>query len=380
MGSFEMHRFRSIDRSLTPEEQKEINTWSSRFSPTSTGVTYIYHYGSFKKDPDKVFHQYFDAMLYVSSYGTKQLMFRFPKDMVNFSELLRFEVEKWETYLKFSRKGEYIVMDLHWNEEEGGGWIEEEDFELDPLLSLREEILKGDYRALYMAWMMVMEKTGLGEEEEDSSRKAPPIPSNMQQLTAADKELIRVFEINKNLISGVATLSSNAAKKTIDYATLIQQLSTEEKEAFLLQLVQGTPRIELSLRKHLLTLGEVDGIQIKGKTLTWQEISKLGIAAEKQTTAVSQAEKERLHIEKMKRLATQKNSLWAEVERNILKSGGKSYDTATEMLCDLKAVAEYEKKLKDFDKELDALLMKFGGRKTLTRRWQAKGLRTTIAK
>ena len=73
MSSFEMHRFRTIDQPLSKLEMEEIDSWSSRFSPTSMGVNYIYHYGSFKKDVDKVFPKYFDAMLYVSSYGQKQL-------------------------------------------------------------------------------------------------------------------------------------------------------------------------------------------------------------------------------------------------------------------------------------------------------------------
>ncbi len=402
MGSFEMHHFRAIDRPLSTEEQKEIDSWSSRFSPTSTGITYIYHYGSFKKNPDKIFHQYFDAMLHVSSWGTQQLMFRFPKDMVNFSELLQFEVSGWETHLKFHRRGDYIVMDLYWSEEEGGDWIHEDDYELDSLLPLREELLRGDYRTLYLGWMMVMQQTGDAENEdeeydedddlyydededvyeqlgEDSSRKAPPIPPNMQQLTAAHKELMRVFGISEHLVAGVASLSPSSAQHKVDYATLIQQLSTQEKEEFLLQLVQGTPRLELTLRKRLLTLGEVDTIQEKGKILTWQQISKFGIEAEKQAAAAAEAEKERLHLEKMKRLATQKPALWAEVEREILR-GSTRYDEATERLCDLKALAEYEEQVSAFEKEIDVLLMKFSGRSALMRRWKAKGLRTKIAK
>jgi len=160
----------------------------------------------------------------------------------------------------------------------------------------------------------------------------------------------------------------------------MQQLSDQEKDTFLLQLVKGTPRIDLTLRKRLSALGGGDTIEAKGKILTWQEISKLGLTAEKQANAVAKAEKERLHIEKMKRLINQKASIWAEVERNILKSGGKSYETATDLICELKEVAEYEKKIGAFDKELDALIMKFGGRKTLMQRWQAKGVRTIIAK
>jgi len=41
MGSFTMHRFRTIDRPLSKQEMEEIDSWSSRFSPTSTGVTYV---------------------------------------------------------------------------------------------------------------------------------------------------------------------------------------------------------------------------------------------------------------------------------------------------------------------------------------------------
>jgi len=148
MSGFEMHRFRTIDRPLSREEMEEIDSWSSRFSPTSTGVTYIYHYGSFKKSVDTVFPQYFDAMLYVDSWGTKQLMFRFPKDLVDWNELRQFT---------------HIKMDLYWSEEEGSGWMEEEDYVLDALLPLREEILNGDFRTLYLGWLMVQGAEGWDE-------------------------------------------------------------------------------------------------------------------------------------------------------------------------------------------------------------------------
>ena len=44
-------------------------------------------------------------------------------------------------------------MDL--SEEEGGGWIEGEG-SLSGLIPLRNDILQGDYRSVYLAWLKVM--------------------------------------------------------------------------------------------------------------------------------------------------------------------------------------------------------------------------------
>lgn len=283
MSGFEMHRFRAIDNPLSKAEQEEIDSWSSRFSSTSVGVTYIYHYGSFKKDPHKIFHKYFDAMLYVDSWGTKQLMFRFPKNRVVYKDLLQYEVRQGENHQTFTRKGDYIVMELYWNEEEGGGWMEEEDYLLDSLIGLRAEILKGNFGALYMGWQMVMEKSALFDDEDeddyddddDYDDECPPIPANLQRRTGAQTELIRVFEIDKELVAAASSISPNQRQEQLDYVALIKKLSNKEKEDFLLQIAKGGQHIDLALQKRLRELSGVDKNTKQGKVLSWHELNSL---------------------------------------------------------------------------------------------------------
>ena len=44
MSEYQFYEFRSVDRPLTTKEQQEIDKWSSRTSPSSTGATFIYNY------------------------------------------------------------------------------------------------------------------------------------------------------------------------------------------------------------------------------------------------------------------------------------------------------------------------------------------------
>jgi len=289
MSGFEMHRFRTIDRSLTQQERAEIDSWSSRFSSTSNGVTYIYHYGSFKKDVNKIFHKYFDAMLYVDNWGTRQLMFRFPKKLVKWRELLDFTNTMEETYLDFRRKDDSIIMDLQWNIEEGGGWMEEDDFLLDPLLSLRNDIIAGDYRALMLGWLKVHQERqklyrGSGEdltefeadfldEFDEDELLTPSIPPNMKNLGAAYKKLIETFEIDKKIVKAAAENSSNQKVLKTNYKALLKNLNTSEKDEYLLQLVANIPTTRMDLIQKLESFKEQKSTA--DNRLSWQELENI---------------------------------------------------------------------------------------------------------
>jgi len=269
MGSFEMHRFRAVDRPLTQKEMQEIDKWSSRFSPTSTGITYIYHYGSFKQDEFYAVSNYFDAMLHINNWGQVQLMFRFQKKLVDWKELKKYSIVTDECHLDFKKTGDFVVMILELNDEEGGDWVEENDFLLDPLLSIRDEIMNGDYRALFMGWVMVRQRMILPtdenfdeelldylDEDEDFERyqKTPPVPSALNKLNAGHKELIQSFQINEDIIKAASKFSTKPSNQKSNYGELIAKLPQSEKDELLLKLVSGEKRLEIFLKKRLETM------------------------------------------------------------------------------------------------------------------------------
>src|SRR5688572_24812151 len=83
MSEYQYYEFQAIDRRLTPQEQAEVSKYSSRAQVSPTTASFVYHYGNFRGDPEDVLASYFDAMLYITNWGTRQLMFRFPVALVN---------------------------------------------------------------------------------------------------------------------------------------------------------------------------------------------------------------------------------------------------------------------------------------------------------
>lgn len=88
--------------------------------------------------------------LYLANWDSKQRAFRFPKTAIDQTMLppYYFGVEE----IELTAVGDYVILDIAFHEEDGGGWITE-DLRIAPLAPLRDDILRGDLRALYLAWL-----------------------------------------------------------------------------------------------------------------------------------------------------------------------------------------------------------------------------------
>jgi len=262
MSEFQQYQFQAIDQPLTEAQRKEVSSWSSRATASSTSITFTYHYGDFPKDEEQVLAKYFDAMLYVSNWGTKKLMFRFPKNIVDEAAISQYAIdpEYAESALNVYNKGKYTILDMTLNNEEGGGWIEDDDYQLSDLIPLREQIINGDYRCLMMAWLKIakedveMDKDEY-EEAEYEAEVLPPIPAGLKKLNGPLTAFKEFFEIEKELLVDIIKKSPNLTTKKVDYAKCLSKLSAKEKDDFLLRLANGEARLDVKFRKKLEQLG-----------------------------------------------------------------------------------------------------------------------------
>jgi hypothetical protein len=121
---------------------------------------------------------------------------------------------------------------LHLNNEEGGEWIEEEDCLalLDELLPLRQDLLRGDPRCLYLALIANKDHRQL-----DSYRQSLPIPPHLKALTPALRSFAEFFEISSELLDQIATKSDDSPS----HSFYITQLFEQEKNGILQKGQQG---------------------------------------------------------------------------------------------------------------------------------------------
>jgi hypothetical protein len=128
VSEYQYYEFRAIDRPLTEEEQVAVSKLSSRVDLSPTHATFVYNYSDFPARAEEILAKYFDAMLYMANWGSCQLMFRFPQNMIDLEQVKAYcSPAIIDEFMSFAEKGEYVVLNIEWHEEEAEwGWIEGE--------------------------------------------------------------------------------------------------------------------------------------------------------------------------------------------------------------------------------------------------------------
>ena len=152
MSEYQYHEWQAVDRVLTSEEQDAVNDLSSHIEVSSSRAVVTYHWSDFRHDPKQVLLKYFDAYFYLANWGSLRLMFRFPKGLLDEADILPYCIDE---FITFDTIGKYQVLDLDFSPEEGEGWMEA-DAGLSHFIRLRADLLEGDFRLLYLAWLKAM--------------------------------------------------------------------------------------------------------------------------------------------------------------------------------------------------------------------------------
>ena len=83
MSEYQYYEFLAVDRPLTQDQMRDLRTYSSRAQITPSSFVNVDNSGNFKGKPDKWIEKYFDAFLYLANWGTRWLMLRVPKQLLD---------------------------------------------------------------------------------------------------------------------------------------------------------------------------------------------------------------------------------------------------------------------------------------------------------
>ncbi|MBC8419658.1 MAG: hypothetical protein ISR62_01790 [Desulfobacteraceae bacterium] len=159
MSEYQYYEFRAIDQPLDEKAIQALRELSSRAQITPTSFVNEYNWGDFKGSPMKLMEKYFDAFLYVANWGTHEFMLKVPLKLINFDLVKEYCYGENVTAYK---KGENLIFEFI-SETDDHEWEEGEDW-LSSLITLRSDILHGDYRCLYLGWLFCAQ---MGDFEDD---------------------------------------------------------------------------------------------------------------------------------------------------------------------------------------------------------------------
>ncbi|MGD9065342.1 MAG: hypothetical protein PVI42_14550, partial [Desulfobacterales bacterium] len=346
---------------------------------TPTSFVNEYNYGDFKGNPLKLVEKYFDAFLYVANWGTRWLMLRVPRNLVDVDLVKKYctgdsaVIHEKEDLLIFEFTSE--TDDYEW--EEGEGW-------LSALISLRADILHGDYRSLYLVWLFCVQM----EEMEDDELE-PAVPPNLTELNAPLKSFVDFMRIDTDLIAVAVENSSSEDRQTDPKAlkTWIHNLPAKEKDDILFRLVEApSPHLGAELKqrfRHTVSTTAKSKIdnqlrRVKDLISSAEKYAKerKRRAAEKKAREQAKRKKERaLAREKyLKSLAGREDSMWKQVDVLIDSKQPAKYDEAVKLLVDLRDLYELTGKEKAFKQKFQTICEKHRRKASFLNRLQKAGL------
>jgi len=380
MGTYQHYDFYSIDRPLTDEEQSAVSQLSSRVEPTSRRATLTYHYSDFRHNELEVLNDYFDMFLYTANWGTWQLAIKVPAGLVPYRELLDYRCgnSDYGSHIEIIKKGDNIIIDFYFRiEEYGGSWMESEGI-LDGLLSLREQILDGDYRLLYISWLHISsyreeyDADDDYDEDYDQDMLEPPVPANLDKLGIALENFVDFWGIDKHLIAAAAQGSESKASTADSLADHLAKLDKKKKDDILRLLLTNEAKAKQELKKQLRQFMEKPKSQQGRRSL--EEIMEIRAKVHQIATDKAAKKAKEEHIKKMEDIGKRQAAIWKEVDYNAAMKSSKGYERATEALVELKAYATYADKMVEFQDGLNDVLGKYGKSVAFRRRLQNKGL------
>ncbi len=364
MSEYQYYEFQAVDCPLTQEQMGELRVYSSRARITPSSFVNEYNWGDFKGDPDKWMEKYFDAFLYLANWGTRWLMLRVPKRLLDpDTSLAYYTGEK----LSCRAKGDYIIFSFD-SEEEEYEWSEEEGW-LASLIPLRADIMRGDRRCLYLGWLL-----GVQSGELDDAALEPPVPPGLGDLNAPLGSFVDFLRIDRDLITAAAEQSAKGPSLRLsenDIAQWVGELPSKDKDAVLMKIIgSDRPHVAAELRQRALS--EIHGARETGGDLRksgTRSVGQLVARAEVITEERRKRKDERAALEKARReqeqaknrkqylesLVNKEIGLWAKVDKLIATKQPRRYDEAVSLLQDLHDFAEMKGKNSEFSLRMSAL-------------------------
>ena len=380
MSEYQYYEFLAIDRPLTKDEMAELRMLSTRAAITPGSFINEYNWGDFKGDPDKLMQRYFDVHVYVANWMTAIFMVRLPIDVLyeetvkamSVPYVLDFKAVKnhWIITWSLDESENYDRFDM----EDGSGWMAR-------LAPVRDELLRGDLRSLYIGWLAAVTREMMDDDEMEALTV-----SGLGNLTAPQLALAEFLEVDPDILAGVGMGSpvdhtEKLSEKDID--RWIDALPRNEVKAVMKQLLEGRGhQAERIIRNRFAASRRV--LQTNKNNPPRRTVGKLHenaktarqIRMEKQKRDCKRLEI-RLRKEReayLKNLSEDFPGTWKSVTETVERGSGPAYDEACYILVDICEAYELFANKQQFQRELKKFMASHMRRKALIKRLVVAGI------
>jgi hypothetical protein len=380
VSAYQYYEFLALDRPLDDKQRAELRSLSTRAHITATSFTNEYHWGDFRGDPQRLMRTHFDAFAYCAEWGTRWIMFAAPSAVLRPRDLEPYLLTN--TAHIVSRKGRTVISLTSPGDDDD--LVESPVGSLAGIAPARAELIEGDLRFLYLAWLLSVQV----DDDLDDAEVEPPVPAGLGGLSAPLKAVVDFLRIDPDLIAVAAQASSDLVPDPGHRQGMgrwVERLSDTEKNT-LLKLVADGKGAQARARM-LRSFRERDG-HSPATTAGSRTVRELWAAtgerrAQRERERVERAaEQERRRREeeaaaraaRLDGLVGREEQVWRQAAELIDTKRPEEYDQAVALLADLGALAERDGARTGFVRGLGELRERHSRKSGLLRRLDQAGL------
>ncbi len=325
----------TCDRPLTGAELDEVNDLSSHIEASSSHVLIEYHWGDFKHDPIKVLREFFDGFLYWANWDAPELVFRFPHGILPKELLDDYDLDE---FLRFTQHKDYDILDIHFSEMESPDeWV---DYELGSLIGIRDELMNGDLRALYIVWLA--NRNIMGSEDEDEESRVPMVPSAFGMPTEAQQELADLLQVPQELLDAAAQHSKAGMPSTTDdIVTWVKLLPPERSNDYLIRLAHNEPGLSRLLVKELRELNQdkASTAPQTGERVSYATLLAFGKEMKDLLERKIREQQQAAYRDRLQNIHDHQDTYWQQADKAASRGSSTGYDEAVRLLLELRETA-----------------------------------------
>jgi hypothetical protein len=371
MSEYQYYEFAAIDGPISDEGLKYARGCSSRANVSRVRWQNTYTFGDFHGSVDTLLKHY-DAHFYIANWGTVRLGLALPEGTISLEAIQPYlwEGDIDEETLTVKKIGNRCVVWWERNEEGGGGWEEGEGL-INDLIGIREELMRGDFRALFLGWLADF-YPDQWRDSEDGDVVTPQIPAGLDKLSPALTALIEHFPVDEDALAVAAGLSQTTSPARIPIASVLERLSVSEMRALLERVAAGKGSGVMSELNRL----SYPPVQKKaGPKMTCREFAAKAIQARevrlKKEAEAASARRERQAEEREQHLASvlqRAEDIWSRLNTLMDQKIASAYDQASAQLQELHDAYAQAGDVNGFRQKLAGFRVRYSNRGAMLRR------------
>lgn len=369
MSEYQYYQFKKLDSSLNSAQRKALRTISGRAEITGSSFQVSYNYGDLKAEPDALMWSYFDVGLYYADWGTLTIYIKLPHGTLP-EEFLALDDDE-TIFVSKNDKYQLLTFSVedheHYLDDDAAANI----FEL--LATLRSELIEGDYRIIYFAWLNQI------DNEEYGGVTLPLINFDFNKLSFEQREFVELFYVSPVAIKALSLLlkdiPAHASNKSVQSsAEKVAQLTVADKDRLLCLLFETgslcrSQAMECVNRNKKVQEANFQYCLTAAMLVPYRQIADQQVTQEQVQVETKRLKQERQAKEAhLNKVFSDRDALWNSTHQEAERSIASGYDKASVILLDLFEAYDFKLQQEDFAIKFRLFIKQHGNRKALLKR------------